>query len=112
MKTIIKRYANGKEEAMKTMDTTPTIAEIAAHNKEVGMHYFDNDTLRFFGQHLSDFSVKRLKDGRIVVYAYAHRGWDLGKDGIVSLAIYDEETGHTHSLLDSEKSAIVAEIEG
>lgn len=72
----------------------PTISEIAYKNAKAGGHYFDRDTLRFFGQRRSDFRRKRLADGRIVVYAYAHRRWNIGFAGMPSsLAVFDETTG-------------------
>ena len=73
---------------------TPTIAEIAAHNASTGGHYFDRDTLRFFGQKRGDFRARTLKDGRIIVYAYAHRRFSLDFGGRPSsLAVYDPSTG-------------------
>jgi hypothetical protein len=84
---------------------TPTIAEIAAHNARTGGHYFDRDTLRFFRQTRRDFRARTLADGRVVVYAYAHRCWDGldfgGKPS--SLAVYDPETGDVSTPADKEE---------
>lgn len=79
-----------------------TIAHIAAHNQRSGGHYFDRSTLKFFGQRRSDFRVKTLDDGRIIVYARAHRGWDIKDHKPVSLAVYDPETGNVRSPSDKE----------
>ena len=79
-----------------------TIAHIADHNQRSGRHYFDRSTLKFFGQRRSDFRVKTLDDGRIIVYAHAHRGWDIKATQPVSLAVYDPETGDVYSPSDKE----------
>jgi hypothetical protein len=79
-----------------------TIAHIADHNQRSGGHYFDRSTLKFFGQRRSDFRVKTLDDGRIVVYAHAHRGWDIKDDKPASLAVYDPATGGVYSPSDKE----------
>lgn len=87
---------------MKTK--TPSIAEIAEHNSRTGGHYFDKDTLRFFGQRRGDFRARTLKDGRIIVYAYTHRRWDnIGFGGKPSsLAEYNPTTGEIRTPTDDE----------
>lgn len=85
------------------MKKKPTIAEIAAHNERIGGHYFDRATLRFFGQMRRDFRVKRLDDGRIIVYAYAHRKWDISFRGRPSsLAEYNPSSGEVDTPEDAE----------
>lgn len=81
---------------------TPTIAQIAAHNESAGGHYFDRATMRFFGQRRSDFRVRTLKDGRIVVFAYSNRGWLFSTGKPTSLAVYDPKTGDVETPSDSE----------
>jgi hypothetical protein len=91
----------------------PTIYEIAAHNTRSGGYYFSKGTLGFFGQRLRDFRVRRLADGRLVVYSRAHRGWQIGawSRGIVSLAVYNSDTGALESPGSSEeRDAIVRQI--
>lgn len=87
---------------MKTK--TPTVAEIAMHNAATGGHYFDKDTLRFFGQKRGDFRSRRLPDGRVIVFAYTHRRWnglDFGGKP-ASLAVYDPTTGDVDTPTDVE----------
>jgi hypothetical protein len=52
-----------------------TIAAIAQELMSAGNHYFDRETLRFFGQRRSDFRVYTGGD-RIFMFASASRGWD------------------------------------
>ena len=81
----------------------PTIAEIARHNEQAGGHYFDRGTLRFFGQTRGDFKAKRI-GGRVIVFAYAHKGWDIGFSGRPSsLAEYNETTGETRTPADAQE---------
>ena len=93
-----RRLAAPKGETMRA----PSIAEIAAHNERAGGYYFSRETLRFFGQTRKDFRSRYLPDGRIIVYSRAHRGWNIG-GGVVSLAVYDPETGLTHSPADADE---------
>ena len=48
---------------MNTTKTTkkPTIYDLAHLNREAGLHYFDRETLKFFGQTLRDFRVYRTE---------------------------------------------------
>ena len=81
----------------------PTIAEIARHNEQAGGHYFDRGTLRFFGQTRGDFKAKRI-GGRVIVFAYAHKGWNIGFSGRPSsLAEFDEKTGNTRTPADADE---------
>ena len=81
----------------------PTIAEIARHNKQAGGHYFDPGTLRFFGQTLGDFKAKRI-GGRVIVFAYAHKGWTIEFNGRpASLAEFNEATGETRTPADAQQ---------
>lgn len=81
----------------------PTIAEIAAKNAEAGLHYFNRETLRFFGQTLGDFRARRIA-GRVIVYAFTHKGWNIGFAGRPSsLAEFNEATGETSTPVDAEQ---------
>ena len=81
---------------------TPTIAQIAAHNQRAGNHYFDRDTLKFFGQRRGDFRVRKI-DGRVIVYCRVHRGWNTAPEhGIATLAEYNPETGEVSTPEDAD----------
>ena len=56
----------GEDEKMKRY----TVAEIAEANKQAGRYYFSPDTLRFFHQRRSDFSVFQTASR---VYVYGRR---------------------------------------
>lgn len=45
-----------------------TISQIAAANRQAGGHYFDQSTMRFFGQTRRMFSVT-YQNGRVFVFA-------------------------------------------
>ena len=71
----------------------PTMSSIVAANKAAGGHYFDKDTLKFFGQKLSDFKVKMVGE-RVLLVAYTHREWNLKFEGKpASLAEFNPATG-------------------
>ena len=57
---------------------TPTIEEIAELTKEKCPHFFDKDTLRFFGQTLRSFKVSDNRDGRFKISAPSYC-WSDGK---------------------------------
>ena len=46
-----------------------TIYEIKDRTQETSPKYFDRKTLKFFGQTLRDFSVRKQPDGRYLVTA-------------------------------------------
>jgi len=46
-----------------------TISEIKYATMETAPHYFDRSTLKFFGQTMRSFSVKKQEDGRYKIYA-------------------------------------------
>lgn len=86
------------------MKSKPTLGQIIAHNKKVGGHYFDADTLKFFGQEAADFKVRMIEGGRIILFAYTHRQ-DLNLQTNMrpsSLAEYNPETGEVSSPPDGE----------
>ena len=51
---------------------TPTIYDIKYQVQRTS-HYFERDTMRFFGQTLKDFHVKKSPQGNIFIYA---PGWN------------------------------------
>ena len=46
-----------------------TIYEIKRAINKTGSHFFDKETMRFFGQTLKDFKVYKQKDGRYLITA-------------------------------------------
>lgn len=68
-----------------------TINEIAKANAKAGRHYFSAQTLRFFGQGLSDFAVLEADD-RVFVFCGIHRNWDGGN--LSSFAEFHPDTGY------------------
>ena len=46
-----------------------TIYEIKKRTKVTAPYFFSKDTLRFFGQRISDFTVKKQNDGRYEIKA-------------------------------------------
>lgn len=53
---------------MNTTTKTPTIYDIK-YSITNESHYFDRQSMRFFGQTLKDFTVKKSPAGRIFIYA-------------------------------------------
>ena len=70
-----------------------TIAQIASHNMHTGGHYFDCDTLRFFGQTRRSFSIYVYK-GRTFVLDPSGGTWPRK---LWSVAEYDPTTGDMDS---------------
>jgi len=48
---------------------TPTIAEIKQATLDKSPHFFDRATLKFFGQTMRAFKVKRSPGGRVFIFA-------------------------------------------
>lgn len=46
-----------------------TISQIKKLTAETAPHYFSKDTMRFFKQKMSDFSVSKCEDGRYRIQA-------------------------------------------
>jgi hypothetical protein len=79
-----------------------TIAQIADHVTHSGGHYFDRDSMRFFGQRRKDFTVYHYAD-RIFTIAPSGDSWH----GLFwSIAEYDPTTGsmdkHIRAALDAQ----------
>jgi hypothetical protein len=46
-----------------------TIYEIKEKTQQTAPYFFSRDTLKFFGQTMSSFRVKKQSDGRIMIFA-------------------------------------------
>ncbi len=80
----------------------PTISEIKSRTLKKAPYFFSKNTMKFFGQRMSDYKVKRSPKGRIFIYAPTYD--DLGNkmpytfmefkndDLIAQSGIYDSET--------------------
>ena len=55
-----------------------TIQQIKSLSSITAPHYFDKKTMKFFGQKMSDFKVKKQLDGRFLISAPMRN-----KEGIV-----------------------------
>ena len=53
-----------------------TIYEIKRLTNKTAPYFFSKDTMRFFGQTLRSFKVKKQKDGRFKVSAPSGDNWD------------------------------------
>ena len=51
-----------------------TIQEIVDRSKKKSPFYFSKDTLKFFGQTISKFKVKRMEDGRVRISQMTKHG--------------------------------------
>ncbi len=51
------------------MAKKPTIYDIARLTSETSPYFFSRETLKFFGQRMSDFKVYKQDDGRYLVTA-------------------------------------------
>ena len=56
------------------MKTDLTIYDIKERTRETAPYFFAKDTLRFFGQKMSDFKVKRLDNTHYMISAPAFVG--------------------------------------
>lgn len=54
-----------------------TIQEIKERTKETSPYFFSPETLKFFGQKLSDFTVKKLNEHEYHIYAPSFWDGDL-----------------------------------
>ncbi len=74
---------------------TPTIYDIKAAVEETPgeHHFFERDTMRFFGQKLNDFKVKRSPKERIFIYAPSY--WsDRGERRLMGYTFQEYLDGH------------------
>ena len=53
-----------------------TIYEIKRLTKDTAPYFFSKDTMRFFGQTLESFRVKKQLDGRYKISAKSGNQWD------------------------------------
>jgi hypothetical protein len=70
------------------------IAEIVEKNRNAGQHYFDRDTLKFFGQRISSFKVLTSPKGNIFIYAWSNPPWSQTKLYKLSVAQFNVVNGH------------------
>lgn len=52
-----------------------TIQEIKERTLKTAPYFFSDDTMRFFGQKLSDFKVSKQSDGRYKISAKSGANW-------------------------------------
>ena len=52
-----------------------TIQEIKKLTKETAPYFFSKDTMKFFGQALNDFEIKKQTDGRYMITAESGDNW-------------------------------------
>tara|TARA_R110000851_G_scaffold301587_1_gene458203 strand:- start:389 stop:610 length:222 start_codon:yes stop_codon:yes gene_type:complete len=52
-----------------------TIYEIKRLSKETAPYFFSRDSMKFFGQTLKDFEVKKQADGRFMITAESGDNW-------------------------------------
>jgi hypothetical protein len=52
--------------------------ELERYGEGESSHFFDRKTMRFFGQHMSDFKVKTSPTGRIFIFAPMYTGMGGG----------------------------------
>jgi|TARA_R100000664_G_scaffold33185_1_gene49653 hypothetical protein len=58
------------------MESKMTIYEIKELTKETAPYFFSKDTMKFFGQTLKDFRVKKQDDGRYKITAPSGSNWE------------------------------------
>ena len=58
------------------MARKPTISEIKRATQRKSPHFFDKDSLRFFGQTMGSFKVAQSPKGNIYIYA---KGYDTDR---------------------------------
>jgi uncharacterized protein (DUF2252 family) len=59
---------------MITTNKTPTIYDIKYATMDKSPYYFDRKSMKFFGQTMRDFKVKKSPTGRIYIYAKTKTG--------------------------------------
>jgi len=59
-----------------------TIYKIKELTKETAPYFFDRKTMKFFGQTLKDFTVKKQKDGRYLITAPSGNNWEYNHETI------------------------------
>ena len=60
------------------MARVPTISEIKAKTLKTNPYFFSRDTMRFFGQRMSSFRVRRSPKGNIFIYAPGQKSAGAG----------------------------------
>ena len=52
-----------------------TISEIKKRTQKTAPYFFSKDTMKFFGQTLKDFEIKKQADGRYMITAESGDNW-------------------------------------
>ena len=74
-----------------------TLSEIKAHNQRAGFHFFDRETMRFFGDTMRSFrAITKSTDGKI--YVERVRAIKDGGGGVGKLYEYNPITGGIQSV--------------
>jgi len=53
-----------------------TIYEIKKRTKKTAPHFFSKESMKFFGQTMNSFAVKKQKDGRYLIVAPSGDNWE------------------------------------
>ena len=73
-----------------------------------GTHYFDKQTLKFFGQTLKDFRVQKIADNKYLFYASSY--WN-GKLMGISQQVYNASTNELENV-PAEYEISIAQYKG
>lgn len=60
-------------------------------------YFFKRKSMKFFGQTLKDFKIRKLEDGKRVIYARIH-----GRTESMSVRVFDPETNSLEFALNSK----------
>ena len=84
------------------------IYEIKYRVAHTGTHYFDRDSMKFFGQTLRDYRVKKLSDTEWLFYAPMYARNDNGSRRCMgtSIRVFDATTNSIRSATADEESRI------
>lgn len=90
----------------------PSIAEIEEATRRKESHFFDRETMRFFGQRRNMFRVKRSPAGRIFIYAPSY--WPNHDGPGVRLMGYTfrEFTGDDLAIVPHDRTDTLADVLG
>jgi hypothetical protein len=59
-----------------------TIYEVKEKTKKTAPYFFSRDTMKFFGQKMKDFKVKKASDGRYKITAQSGANWKFNHETI------------------------------
>lgn len=86
--------------------STPTIYEIKAATEAKAPHYFTRKTLKFFGQTMRSFKVKKSPAGRVFIVADCYTT-DNGKRRFMGLS-FREFTGDNLASVHADSGQIMS----